>query len=114
MKMHRIALLVLVLIPLLSFGQGNVPVKVDLKMESNSQKLNVQIVTADTSALFEIQIRDGRNKLRKSVVVKSNDPTKSSSIVISDLEYGKYSCVVKRGKTEVYRGEFVRDAYDEL
>ena len=87
--------------------------KVDLLVNWTFEKLKLTIKSkSDSLNNYKVQITDSQKKIVKTIDLPQASSQLESDILISDLVLGKYSCIVFKGKEELYKGEFFKEGID--
>ena len=104
--------LFLILTTALSISQTkHIDVKVNLVTDAILGKITVKLKSdSDSLNNCKVQIIDSKKTIVKSVDLPKSANLLISTIVILDLLPGNYTCVVYKGKEELYKGEFFKDA----
>ena len=85
--------------------------KVIVEVDPVFNTVTVKLKTGSDSLInCKVHIMDSKNNLIKTADLPKATKYMESSISILDLSPGNYTCFVYRGKVELYKGEFFKDA----
>jgi len=112
--MRKILLTILILnVGFLISQTKQADVKVDLWVYYSFEKISLTIKSeSDSLNNCKFLIFDSQQKIVKTIDLPKASTLIESTISISDVGLGKYSCLVLKGKQEVYKGEFFKEGID--
>lgn len=109
----RAALLILLLLSGFALGAQSKPADVDITMiiYPTYEKISLKIKSQSAAMIdFKLQILNSDKKVVKRIELPKSGHMLESSIPISDLLAGEYTCVIYQGKSELFRNTFFKDA----
>lgn len=110
--MRNLIFLLLIFIPSLVFSQTKSgAVKIQVELSPLYEKITLKFSSAGNSpTLYITKIVDDRNNVLKIHESAVSGNLFVTTIPILDLPPGNYTCVIYKGKEEVYKENFFKDA----
>lgn len=110
--MKKLISFLLVLTTSLSFSQTRShAVKIHVEVSPLYEKINLKFSSKGNSeTLYKVNITDAKKNILKTVEFTVSANPFVHTISILDLAPGNYACFIYKGKEEVYKLEFFKDA----